>query len=169
MNPIRILSLFTIPLAGMASAATVNTTLFTIEVPDQWQVQDDKTSTILVTGSKISDGMPSPFLSIQYCVTSASLKSPGQSQCDRTCSEKAQSLTSNDKLNGTEFSPIKKSEKEKDVTEYSVELQVPATISALMALSCSGSGQVHVGLVSDEPKEVTKQLFEKILKSLRWK
>ena len=169
MNSIRILPLLAVLMPGAVIAATIDTSLFTIEVPDSWQIQDNKRSTILLMGSKVVDGMPSPFLSIQYCAASTSLKLPEQSLCAKTCEEEAKTLTSNDKPNSAEFSPVNRLEKEKGVIEYSVELQSPVPISALQTLSCSSSGQTHVGLVTDDSQAVAKQLFEKIVKSLKWK
>ena len=151
-----------------ANAATLITNIFSIEVPSQWQVQDNKTSTFLVTGNNVIDGVSSPFLSIQYCVSRFPPKVSGQRQCTVPCSEQLNDLTSNSKLKDAKFSPIVKIEKENGVTEYSTELVSPTTISALIALSCSSQGQIHIALESDLQKEVTKRQFEEILNSLKW-
>jgi len=152
-----------------ANATTITTSLFSIEVPDQWKVEDNKASIVLAFGSKALNGMPSPFLSVQYCVNNTPSEESGQNRCNQLCNEKAINLTSNTKLQGAQFSPLEITTKEEDVTEYSSELISPSPFTALVTLSCSRHGQVYFSLVSDSPHETTKKQFADIVKSLRWK
>ncbi|MES2039376.1 MAG: hypothetical protein V4495_16205 [Pseudomonadota bacterium] len=154
--------------AFSASATTVKTKLFSIDVPDEWKIEDNRTSIFLAFGNNVVDRTPLPFLSVQYCQNDVPQKDSSQPRCNLPCDDEANNLMSGFPQKEMRFSPVKKSEKENGVTEYSSELTSPAVVSTFITLACNSKGQVHVALSSDLPRLVAKQLFAKILASLKW-
>jgi hypothetical protein len=169
MTNIQRLLLLALLQSCAANAAMVNTNLFSLEVPDQWRIEDNKTSVILVMGNKVVDGMPLPFLSIQYCMVGDSSKPSGLRRCDEPCAERSLDFSSNEKTKGLNFSQITTQTKPNGVIEYSTEATYSDSIAAMATLSCSSTGQAYISLVSEQTKEMSKEIFTIILRSLKWK
>jgi hypothetical protein len=168
-NILAVLGILYVFLFHAAMAESVTTPLFTIEVPDGWTIEDDGSSTVVVAGSRIVDRMPMPFLIIQYCTSSsinpATSESSELSPCTQPCSEESLPLGGKD---GTTRSPVTKQVTSDGIVELMTQEVIPQGGAALAALSCSPIGQVHVGLVSDEPMEQARATFGAVLSSIRW-
>jgi hypothetical protein len=166
---ILLLALLQSSAANAANAAMLDTNLFTLEVPDQWQIEDNKTNLVLVIGNKIVDGVPLPSLSIQYCMIGDQLKPLSLSRCDKPCTERSLDFLFNEKKSGLNFSQTTSEKKPNGIIEYSAKVTHSGDISAMATLSCSSTGQAYISLVSDQPKEKSEELFSIILRSLKWK
>ena len=152
------------------SAATIETALFSIDVPDQWNVEDNKASIILVMGDRIRDRMPMPFLSIQYCTLTEPPADSDLRRCNDPCSKKSLSFLTDRQPRGVKLSPIAEVRKPNRIVEYSTEsASSPNGGVAFATLSCSSTGQVYVSLVSDEPKNDAKAVFNSVVESIKWK
>ena len=151
------------------SAAKIETDLFSIDVPDQWRVEDDKSSTILVMGDRILDQTPMPFLGIQYCAQTDLLGAEVK-PCNEPCSEKSLDFLTSEQFGDLTFSAVVKHMKKGGIVEYSTEAVSPILRSTMFAAqSCSNAGQVYVFLVSDQSNEDAKSVFESVIGSIKWK
>lgn len=154
--------------AASANATPISTGLFSLEVPDEWTIESNQTSTILVFGNKLVDGMRSPFLSIQYCSIGNPSKETGENACTRSCEEEAAALTDNLRKSFQTF-PVAKTTRDDSTTELVAEMGPADTAIGLVGLLCSKRGQVHIGMVADVPRDLRSTQFSRILKSLTWK
>ncbi len=167
---LKFLILFTSLLVSFClNAETISTELFTIETPNHWIVEDDKLSAIAVTGKKIVDATPLPFLLIQYCKNSKASSPNGPRHCDATCSKKSLESSFRNSNKDMQFSSIVYNVKPSGAIEYSAEATIPKNGSAFATLSCTTHAQVYVSMLSDEEKTIAKPVFERIMSSLKWK
>jgi len=168
----HVVSLFGVVCAlvvGSATAATVTTKLFTMEVPDGWTIENNGSDTIAVAGPRMVDRMPMPALIIQYC-TNAAIDNISDSSalapCTDPCSKESLSASAAD--NGT-LSAVQRQVTRQGIVELREEVVSRPRGADVAGLSCSPLGQVHVGLVSDESKDQAGKLFEGVFSSIAWK
>lgn len=150
-------------LPQFASAKTVQTELFDIDVPDEWQVEDNKLSIIFASGTALRDGMPIPSLSIQYCLIeeNASARTP---RCDQSCS--AQALT---RLLGRGIHVSPAGIQTRDTTDFHAEKSLGNDASAAALMVCGAKGSVYLALIAQERMAITVERLRAIRKSLRWR
>jgi hypothetical protein len=164
----RFLLLFLL-LTPAVNAEIISTSLFTLDVPNHWHVEDNKTSVVIATGSRVVDNASLPFLSIQYCKNGDTSTTPAARHCDTPCSKKSLYFLARNSNEDIQFSPITYATKPNGTAEYSVETTLPNNGSAFATLSCSENAQVYVSMVSGEARNIAKPMFEKIVSSLKWK
>jgi hypothetical protein len=155
---------------AVVNAATIETPLLSVQVPDRWRIEDNKSSVILVTGNTIRDRTPMPFLTIQYCLFSEPPVGSDMVRCDEPCSEKSLKFPTEQKSRGTKFATIVKSTNASGTVEYSTGATDSRLGLEMFALvSCGKAGQVYVGFVSDQEKKEAKSTFGSVVKSIKWK
>ena len=162
------LVLFAVTIGHVAQAKSIETAMFSIEVPSQWEVEDNKSDVILVMGNRLRDRTPMPFLSVQYCAT----KLPNgaeATQCDEPCSEKSLAFLKEDDSEGFQTSAVVNSIQQDGSVQFKTELIASPEIVGFMVLSCSDAGQVYLSLTSDQPQSEAKRVFNSIVSSLKWK
>lgn len=147
-------------------AVTINTDLFSIEIPDQWHVEDDKTGVILASGDKVVDKTMLPFLSIQYCAIGDAPKFEKFYKCtEASCSQESLDFLFSEK--GFTLAPIKTRMNSDETVEYSTEGLIEYNNGSVLAyVRCGHSVQVYISMVSDQPLEVSRNMFSKIVRSL---
>ena len=154
-------------LASLAvRAESVATPLFVMNVPDGWTIEDNKSSVVLISGDRVRDRMPMPFLSVQYCFANAPAEGSFQRRCEEPRSEERLALQA--EATGIRFSPVVKDVSAQGVTQYRTHAISPREASAFAALLCSRTGQVYVSLVSDESRKEADAMFSDVVLSLRW-
>jgi hypothetical protein len=151
-------------------AATVDTEIFSIDIPDQWKVEDNKSDVILAMGNRVRDRTPLPFLSIQYCTVAEPSAGSTLRRCENPCTDESLAFLAESQPPGFKVSAVTKDAKPNGVVEYSVEATAARLGGiAFATLSCSTAGQAYVSLVSDQSEKETKRVFSLIIESIKWK
>ena len=154
-------------LASLAvRAESVATPLFVMNVPDGWTIEDNKSSVVLISGDRVRDRMPMPFLSVQYCFANAPAEGSFQRRCEEPRSEERLALQA--EATGIRFSPVVKDVSAQGVTQYRTHAISPREASAFAALLCGHAEQVYVSLVSDESSKEAEPMFNDVVSSLHW-
>lgn len=156
--------------AGNVMATTVTTTLFTIDVPNGMTIENDESGTLLAGGSRMRDGMPTPFLIVNYCTNSivnseTSNHTLELSPCTKPCTEETLLWT---KKHGETQSPVARRVTQSGIVELRAQIVEPSGETSFAAMSCSLQGQVYVALVSDESKDQTQKMFDAVFGSVAW-
>lgn len=163
------LYLFLILIHVGANAASHETELFSIEVPDELFVQNNKRGTATAVGKKIIDGMPSPYLMIQSCFNNPPAGNPVYNHCNTPCDESAKKLVSSNKLRGSKYSELKKENTNESTIRFYSELISPAPFSAFISISCSKQGQVIISFITDAQRDTARNQYNEIIGTLKWK
>lgn len=147
-------------------AVKINTDLFSIEIPEQLHIENDKTGVILASGNKVVDKTMLPFLSIQYCAIGDAPKFEKFYKCTEACSQKSPDFLFSEKGFIT-LAPIKTRMNSDETVECTTEGLIEYNKgSALAYLRCGHSVQVYISMASDQPLEISRSMFSKIVRSL---
>jgi len=152
-----------------ASAATITTALFSIDLPDQWGVEDNKSSIVLAAGKDLVGSHPSPFLSIQYCAVGAHATRPDVHPCDKPCSEASLHEMLGENPQGIVLPPVTRRQRPDGGIELSMVTARSENENGRLALACSASAQLYIWFMSSGTAKETDTLFANILASLKWK
>jgi hypothetical protein len=153
----------------MAQAATVETELFSIDIPTRWTVENNEANIIFAFGDRVVEGNPAPQLSVLHCSNDPSAKEKGMSFCKKTCSEEASDIERDSVTGDPPLPPtVRTIHKNDGSSQFTHELAVTPSITVSTALSCNKKGQVLLRLTSDQPMEIARKQFFEILASLHW-
>lgn len=151
-----------------ANAATINTALFSIEVPDQWHIEDNKSGIVLALGRDLVGSHPSPILWMQYCAVGDNAKPAGVIPCDKPCSEKPLIELMGEGAKESLRAPVRR-ERPNGVTEWSIVAVSSESEFGQIALLCHASAQVFLSFTSAGPSKEAASLLARMLDSLKWK
>ena len=138
--------------------------LFSIEVPADWEIENNKFRQIIIANSKDTyDGWPTEMLMTDYCVIGGQPKEAKAVQCG-TCSEKIFIDILRQEKNHDGDYPIEKTINQ-GVTEFKVEL-ISNDGAKISKLLCHKNGHVFMMFMSSrKPTEG----FNNIFQSIKWK
>jgi len=155
-------------LSHPVSAKEIRTELFTVDVPSEWKVEDNKQSIVLAMGPSMAGGLPTPFLSIQYC-SSGEVDGKNLVKCNEQCSDKSLSLLLKKRLSGIVFSPITEEKNESGDVAFHSEANADGKVSVAATMVCGIKGNIYISLVSENSTTTSTRLLKTVQRSLRWR
>ena len=123
--------------AFAATAQTVETNLFSLDVPDGWTVEASSPTMVRAFRKERADAGPSPLLTASYCFNKNAVSDPRQGVCRATCDEAAL-LLHRSMLIDIQLPEPRKNTHSGDIT-FTWD---PIPTTDLVALSCSDRGRV---------------------------
>jgi len=150
-----------------AHAETVHTRLFSLAVPDAWEVENGRPGLMLAGSSHKVGARPMPMLSVQYCTNDASPAAQGLTPCPASCEAGAATMVTELSRTMT-LSPLWLSTGQAGEREYLMQgIATFGNYAAAFAFVCGDSGQAYVILAGENVARSGAQL-EAVLQTLRW-
>jgi hypothetical protein len=153
---VPILALVAVLQAACATTSTIETELFSIQVPRTWKIEDNKHSIVIASGDHKRGNVLLPHLTVQYC--------PKRNQCQPCSLDFLTGVPSQ----GAVWGPVNTVDRGSGVKEHRAASSWRET-NTLASMLCGPLGQIYVGYVTDQSVDQADRQFSGILESLKWK